>query len=153
MTKKNNFSGAYYMRVFETIEAWGHKNVIAENRTTFEITKNKNLSRRGDCIIAINASKGARDLNYEFKRLTKRKDAVITVIFEVGSYREKAIGKGDPGLTLSHTTDLVARKSEYICSRTLMLLSDKAAIDFSRVLIKKIKKPLQKIIITLIVEV
>jgi hypothetical protein len=43
------------MRIFEKIEAWGHPNVSANNRTTFEVTKEDHLTRRGDCIIAINA--------------------------------------------------------------------------------------------------
>ncbi|MFH0897695.1 MAG: DUF371 domain-containing protein [Candidatus Bathyarchaeota archaeon] len=141
------------MRVFEEIEAWGHPNVTARNRTTFEVTKEDQLTRRGDCIIAINASKGARDLNEELKKLVKREDAEITVIIEVGPYREMVKGKGNTGLTLNHATDLVIRKSNYICDRTLMVGADNVAIDFSRDMVKKLQKQSQKVIASLIVEV
>jgi hypothetical protein len=141
------------MRIFEKIEAWGHPNVSANNRTTFEVTKEDRLTRRGDCIIAINASKGARDLNDEFKQFARQGNAKITLIIEAGQYREMANGRGDLRLTLSHPTDLVVRKSSYICDRTLMIEADKAAIDFSRDLVKKFQEPSQKVIITLIVEV
>ena len=141
------------MRVFEKIEAWGHPNVTAKNMTTFELTKENYLTRRGDCIIAINASKGARDLNDEFKKLARREDAEITVIIEAGSCRETAKGRGDPRLTLTHATDLVVRKSNYICDRTLMIRSDKVARDFSRDMVEVLKSPSQKVVATLIVEV
>lgn len=141
------------MRVTEKIVAWGHPNVTAKNRTTFEVTKENYLTRRGDCIIAINASKGARDLNGAFKHLARSKDAEITVIIDAGSYREIAKGRGDPRLTLSHATDLVARKSNYICDRTLMIETDKVAINFSRDLLKALQDPSQQVITTLIVEV
>lgn len=140
------------MRIFEKIEAWSHPNVTARNRMTFEVTKEDHLTRRGDCIIAIKASKGARDLSDEFKQLARRGDAEITVIIEVGSCREVAKGRGDPRLTLSHTTDLVARKSSYTCDRTLMVGADKAAINLSRDMVKELQKPSQKVLVTLIVE-
>ena len=141
------------MRLFEKIEAWGHQNITAKNRTTFEVTKDDYLTKRGDCIIAIKASKGSRDLDDKFKQFARREDAKITVIIEAGSSREVATGIGNPGITLDHATDLVARKSNYTCNRTMMIFSDKAAIDLSRELIKKVQSPLQKVMITLIIEI
>ncbi|HIP58595.1 MAG TPA: DUF371 domain-containing protein, partial [Archaeoglobus profundus] len=35
----------------EVITAWGHPNITAKHRTTLEITKDEELSIRGDCII------------------------------------------------------------------------------------------------------
>ena len=141
------------MRVVEKIRAWSHLNVTANNRMTFEVTKERHLTRKGNCIMAVNASKGARDLNDEFRQLVRRNDAEITVIIEAGSYREIVKGRGDTRLTLSHATDLVGRKSSYVCSRTLMVHSDKVAIDFSRNLVRMLQRPSQKVIVTCIVEV
>lgn len=141
------------MRVVETIEAWGHPNVTGRNRTTFEVTREDYLTRRGDCIVAVNASKGAKDLSEEFRKAARREDAKITVIIQAGGYREVAVGRGDPGLTFSHPTDLVARKSCFISDRTLMVGADKAAKDFSRELIREAQNPSQKVVTTLIVEV
>ena len=128
-------------------------NVTANNRTTFEVTKEKNLTRRGDCIVAVNASKGMRDLKEEFKKLVRKEKSKITVIIEVGAYREVVVGIGDTQLTLNHPTDLVVRKSSYVCDRTLMLRANKAARDFSRDLVRETQNPLQKVMFTLVVEV
>ena len=57
---------------------------------------------------------------------------------------------GSPDLQFTHMTDMVIRKSAYICDRTLALGSDKAAIDFSRKLVERIKDSTQLIKITLI---
>lgn len=141
------------MRFFEKIEALGHENITARNKTTFEITKENHLTSRGDCIIAVNASKGAQDLSFKFKRLARRKDARITTIIEVGIYREISVGRGDSQLTLNHKTDLVARKSDYKCDRTFMICADTAAADFSRELVKELQKSKHRIVITLVVDI
>ena len=49
-------------------------------------------------------------------------------------------GYGHPELTLDHPTDIVCRKSEFKCSRTLMIKADKAAIDLKKELIEDLKK-------------
>jgi len=140
------------MRATETIEASGNPNITAKNKTTFEITKETHLTKRGDCIIAVNATKGAQDLSDAFKQTATREDAKITLTIETSNHRETATGRGNPQLTLSHPTDLVARKSDHISDRTLMIKADKAAADFPRGLIKELQNPSQKITITLIVE-
>ncbi len=140
------------MKVVEVIDAWGHRNITARNRSTFEITKERWLTRKGDCIIAVGASKGAADLGEDFKRAARREGAKISVIIEVDSFRESAMGYGDPDLSFKHPTDLVARKSRYVCGRTLMVKSDKAACDFSRDIIRAVQDPTKRIKITLIAE-
>lgn len=134
------------------IEAWGHPNVTAKNSATFEVTKEEYLTRRGDCIVAINATKGAADLSEEFRRIAAGEYSKIMVILEVGAWREVISGWGNPLLTFTHPTDLVARKSNFICNRTLMIKSDKAAKDFRRELVKLLRNPKQKAEITLIAE-
>ena len=141
-----------YMRVVETLEAWGHPNVIGENRKTFEVTTEKTLTRRGDCIIAVNASKGAADLSEDFKKLARRDDAKITVIVRAGDVEETAVGWGSPKLTYAHKEAFVARKSRFTCSRTLMIRSDKASTDFSRCLIRRLQDTRLKVTITIIAE-
>ncbi len=141
------------MRISETIQAWGHSNVTARNKTTFEVTKEAELTPRGDCILAVRADKGAQDLSDAFKQAAAREDAKITVIIEAGNQTETITGRGSPQLTLSHPTDLVARKSEYVSDRTFMLGSDKAAKDLQRSLVKLLQSPTQKVNVTLIVEI
>jgi hypothetical protein len=52
---------------------------------------------------------------------------------------------------LTHPTDVVVRKSDYFCSRTLAVRADKAASDLSRELVEKLKNPKQETKITLTV--
>jgi len=140
------------MRVTEEIRAYGHENVRSTHETTFEITKEKSLSERGECIIAIGATKGARELSLEFREAAKRKAAQITITVEAGGVKEAIKARGTPRLLLTHPTDLVVRKSDYVCGRTIAIGADKAASDFSRELVKKLKNPLQKVTITLVAE-
>jgi len=62
-------------------------------------------------------------------------------------------GKGNENLSFLSQKDLVVRKSNYVCDRTLMIFSNKAAADLSRELIKRLKNPNQKLEVTLSVEV
>ena len=141
------------MRVVEEIKAWGHDNITAENKATFEITKEDHLTRRGDCIVSIRASKGAYELSERFKMLARKVYARITVILSTDDLREVVKGWGSPQLTFKLPTDLVARKSSYACERTFMIKADKAAANFSKVFIQCLKNPLQKIDIVLFVEI
>jgi len=140
------------MKITEKIRAYGHENVRSTHETTFEITKEESLTERGDCIIAIGATKGARELSLEFKEAAKRKAAKITITVEAGEVKEAIKARGTPRLLLTHPTDLVVRKSDHVCGRTVAVGANKAASDFSRELVEKLKNPLQKVTITLVAE-
>jgi hypothetical protein len=133
--------------------AQGHGNVLATHKTTLEVTKEEALSKRGDCIIAVNATKAASDLPEEFKEAAKKEGAQITVTVEADGLKDTVKAKGSPSLTFTHPTDLVVRKSDYVCGRTLAIGADKASIDLSRELVKKLKNPNQKVKVTLTVNV
>ena len=133
----------------ETIFARGHENVQATHATTFEITKEPRMSKKGDCIIAVLADKGIPDLSSEFKKTLRRNGAKLTITIETGDETETINALGDSELILNHPTDMVVRKSDYMCSRTLAIRADKAACDFSRRLVEKLKNPHQKVKISL----
>jgi hypothetical protein len=132
--------------------ARGHENVQSTHKTAFEVTMETTLTKRGDCIIAVEASKAAADLPFEFKEAARKEGARITVTIEAGELREIVKAKGSPQLQFTHPTDLVVRKSGYVCGRTLAIRADKAAIDFSRKLVEKLKDPNQEVKVTLAVE-
>lgn len=140
------------METAEIIHARGHPNVTSLNRTTFEITKETHLTRQGDCIVAVNSDKGASDLSPMFKKAMQSKEAKIRIQIEADSEAEVVNAWGNPLLSFTHATDLVVRKSDYICSRTLAIRADKAAKDFPRSLIEKLQNPHQKVKITLTVK-
>lgn len=141
------------MKITETISAFGHENIWAIHRSTLEITRKKDVSKRGDCIIAASADKGFVDLSLEFKRALTQESAKLAVWIAAGGIVEIVKAFGSSRLILSHPTDIVVRKSSYVCERTLAINADKAAIDLARRLVKKLKNPTQNLKITLVVEV
>jgi hypothetical protein len=132
--------------------ARGHENIQATHKTTFEITKESTITTRGNCIMALEATKSASELSREFKEAARKRGAEITITIEAGKLRETVEAKGSPMLLFTHPTDLVIRKSEYVCDRTVAIRADKAANDFSRAIVEKIRHSTQVIRITLAVK-
>ena len=118
------------------IRAKGHENVLSLHKSTFEITKDKDLSLSGDCIIGLDIDKSMEDFPKEFKEKLANDDTKVTVELKTPNASDEIEGYGHHDLTLSHPTDIVCRKSTFVCSRTLMIKSNKAAIDLNRDLIK-----------------
>ena len=141
------------METKEVILAYGHKNIQATHQSTLEITKEPQLSKRGNCIVAVSADKALADLTAEFKECLRRRNSKITMLIEVGEIADVVNAIGSPKLPLTHSTDMVIRKSNYICNRTLAINADKAACDLPRELVEKLKNPTQKVRITLTVKV
>ena len=135
----------------EFIRARGHPNIRATHPTTLEITKEPFLTPRGDCIIAVGADKGARDLSEIFKSAARDPASVIIMTIEVPSagLSEVVRARGHPALTFEHPTDMVVRKSAYTCGRTIAVMADKAARDLSRELVNALKDPRALVIIKL----
>ena len=139
-------------KVIEVIYARGHANVQSTHKTTFQITKETFLSKRGDCVIAVAATKGAIDLSSKFKEKARSENARITIIIEVDNAMEVVKAQGSKRLTFTHPNDLIVRKSSCVCDRTLAVRADKAACDLSRKLVEKLQNPEQRVKVTLIAE-
>ena len=142
-----------HTEIRETILAHGHEKIQATHKTTFEITKETRLSEKGDCIIAVASNKALKDLSPEFKENLRKENAKLAILFEAGEISEVANAFGTLHLILAHSTDMIVRKSNYICSRTLAIHADKAACDLSRKLVEKLRSPEQKVKITLTLQV
>lgn len=128
------------MFIIEKLTAKGHKNISAKHPTTFEITKDSYLTKRGDCIIGIKADKCFSDFSEDFKKKLRRKDTKLVITLRCGEVEDKVTAYGDPQLTFTHLYDMVIRKSNFICDRTLAIRSDKSANELKRELIKKLKQ-------------
>ena len=48
--------------------AYGHKNVTSLHKSTFEITTDKDLTLKGDCIIGLNSDVTLNDFPAELKK-------------------------------------------------------------------------------------
>jgi hypothetical protein len=132
--------------------ARGHENISASHKTTFEITKESELSRRGDCIIAVAADKATNDLCSAVKERLRRNDAKVTILVEAGGIAETVNARGDSGLILDHPTEIVVRRSGHTSDRTLAIRADKAAYDLSRRLVQKLRSPNERVKITITVK-
>ncbi len=130
-----------------TIICKGHPLVTATHKTTFELTCAPYLTEKGNCIIAVNCNKALKHFNEKVKDLIRKENALIEIKVKAGNKTEIIKAHGHPDLPLNHHEDMVVRKSKFICSRTLAILADKAAIDFNRALINEIKKG-GKVIVT-----
>ncbi len=136
----------------EKITAFGHKNIRSTHKTTFEFTKDTKLTPRGNCIIGVASNKGSADLSARFKKEAQMPGAEIKVTITADEITEIIKGRGHPELTFAHPTDIVARTSDYICSRTLMIKADKSSKQLNKDLIEKVKNPNQKIEIQITVK-
>jgi hypothetical protein len=135
----------------ESVLAYGHENIQATHPSTLMFTKEKHVSKTGDCVIAVAADKAVADLSRELKEKLKKPNAKLTIKIEVDGLTQQINASGSQKLVLTNQTDMVIRKGDYISDRTLAIHSDKSSSDLPREFVKKLKNPEQKIKITLIV--
>ena len=136
----------------EAFWAIGHANIQAIHPTTLMFTKDIHVSKNGDCIVAMASDKSVADLSAQFKEELRKPNAKVTVTIEAGNFKEEIRALGSIKLCLCHPTDIVIRKSDYICHRTLAICADKSSNDLSRALVEKLQDPKQKVKVTLTVE-
>ncbi|HDI72798.1 MAG: DUF371 domain-containing protein [Candidatus Altiarchaeales archaeon] len=126
--------------LIEKIKAKGHENITARHRTTIEITREKHLTQRGDCIIAVSADRGMPDLSNEFKERLRNENTKLKIKLTCSDSEEILIAYGHPNLTFKNPDEMVIRKSNFICDRTLAIKADKASYDLNRKFVEKLKK-------------
>ena len=117
----------------------GHRNVTSHHKSTFEITKDAEIGPTADCIVGVDMDKTMLDFPQEFKDKIANPDTKIIVELKTENGYDEITGFGHEDLTLTHPTDIVIRKSDYVCSRTLMIGADKAAKDLDGDLIDDLK--------------
>lgn len=132
--------------------AQGHPSVLSTHRTTLELTREANLGKNGDCIVAVGSSAGLRDLPELMKNALSSETCRARLTLKLDPHRFIIEGRGAPGLTFSHPTDIVIRKSGFVSDRTLMVHSDRAAVDLPRSLVELLQDPGQKVLVELTIE-
>ncbi len=135
------------MTIIEKIYAWGHTNILCTHRTTIEIIKGKNLTKKGDCVLAVNASKACFDLTPDLKNQIKSGNR-FKIILKVDGEQDYFYGFGNKDLKLLDKNDMVFRKSFFICERTVLINCSKSSKELSRKLIDNLKHPEKKLTIT-----
>ena len=123
------------------IEFFGHKNIRSNHQNTIEITRESDLTPSGDCIVGVRASSACADLPDDMKKRLQNPDALVSFTFTVGQYAFVVHGTGHADLTLSHKEDIVLRKSNFTCPRTISVKCDKASNDMPREMIHLLQDP------------
>ncbi|ALI36487.1 hypothetical protein NMY3_02290 [Candidatus Nitrosocosmicus oleophilus] len=125
----------------EEIQFCGHKNIRSLHTRTIEITKDPNLTLNGDCIIGVSATKSCSDLTSAMKNKIRRNRSIVEIDLIVEPFSIKIHGIGNDNLLLTHLHDIVLRKSNFICDRTLCLSCNVSAIQIPRKMIDLLKDP------------
>lgn len=123
----------------------GHENILATHKTTFEFTKEDFLTKRGDCILGVNA-----DLDFEkdiskFRKAlnsTNKKIRKIKILLNHGPYSDMIVGFFNN--SFSHPENMVIRKSAFIDERTFAYKANKSANELNKDIFNELKKKRQK---------
>jgi len=139
------------MTILEKIFAYGHENILCTHSTTIELTKENCLTKRGNCILGINASKACNDLNDGLKKILK-KGRKLKITIKTNQFTDTFYGYGNKDLTLMNKSDIVFRKSEFICGRTLLINCTKSSHELNRELVQEISSFHNKFSLTFEIE-
>jgi hypothetical protein len=130
----------------------GHENIRSNHQMTLEITKESHLTPQGDCIVGVNATSGCADLPEDLKSKLKDPNTKVTFSISVGDHEFTIKGMGHPDLILTHSDDIVIRKSDFICPRTLAVKCDKASDLLPREMVSLLQNPKTIGTFTIIIE-
>ena len=136
----------------EEIQFCGHKNIRSLHTRTIEITKDPNLTLNGDCIIGVSATKSCSDLTSAMKNKIRRNRSIVEIDLIVEPFSIKIHGIGNDNLLLTHLHDIVLRKSNFICDRTLCLSCNVSAMHIPRKMIDLLKDPSKQGLLIISVE-
>jgi len=126
-----------------TFRCKGHENMLGTHANTLEFTKDKDLTRNGDCIIGMEADFNLKELK---GFIEKSKGKEITCIIEKDCVKDEFAFLLNPSFDDDH--EMVIRKTDFLSKRTLGIHASKAAIDLNRGLITKDKNSKIKITFT-----
>lgn len=117
-----------------TFSAKGHPNILATHKSTLEITKDADISEKGDCIIAV-----AADFSFdEIKEIINScKDGKIKLTITVAGITEAVVANANRDFCSNH--EIVFRTGSFLSERTLGTRADKAAAGLSRELAEKLR--------------
>lgn len=138
--------------VQDEVTFYGHPNVRSLHSKSIEITKDGYLTPKGDCIIGIKANKACTDLEESIRRGLKSSLAIVKIEVIVDDESFIIKGRGDERLTMLNPHDIVIRRTNFVCPRTMSVLCDKASSDMPRELVRLLQHQEQKGIFRITIE-
>ena len=133
---------------FDSVEGIGHPEVRATHRTTFEITREAKLTKRGTCILAVSANKAASDLDEKLKESLKA-GARLKITIRTGGLSDVIWGLGSADLKFGDLTSMVFRKSNFVDDRTVCIECNKSASEIDRRIISMLALPTTRMLMEL----
>ena len=128
--------------------AYGHPNILATHKTTFEFTKDDELSLNGDCIVGVNVDFDLKEIKKMINN-SKNKKIKITIKTISKSKKIQEIIFAEVNPNFNDDKELVIRKTDFVSERTFAIKTDKAAFDLNRDLIRFLKDKKNKITVIL----
>jgi uncharacterized protein len=138
--------------VQDDVTFYGHPNVRSLHAKTIEITKDEHLTPRGDCIIGVRANKACEDLDEALKHRLKSNSAVVKIEIMVGDESFIITGMGDHRLSMLNPHDIVIRRTNFACPRTMSVLCNKASSEVPRKIVETLQDQNTKGIFRITVE-
>ena len=117
------------------VHATGHEHVAAAHASTWELTSDDWLKPAGDCILGVEAEPVPAEFDPEFVAACQDHGATIEATLEVDGHEQVVTGRGHPELTFENDRSMVARTSDYVDDRTVMVNADTAAEGIDRALV------------------
>ena len=110
------------------IKSTGHENILANHKTTWQLTNESHLTLKGDCIVGVNSTHSAYDLPDTMKIWLKNGNWVSIKII-IGDHEFQGKGQGHTNLTFEDKIDMVFRKSQFTCPRTITINTSFSAFE------------------------
>lgn len=133
----------------EKLEARGHKSIKALHPTTFELTKDLDISERGDCIIGVKLDKSLKEFDDRVKEVLKKNSSLVIILLQVEDLKDIVLARGSSRLILEDDRRIVVRKSRFVGPETLAIESNKASRDLDRSIIKRLQDPTTTLYVTI----
>lgn len=123
-------------------QCWGHPHIRATHPTTFEFTKDAEVTLQGTCIIGVRAN---FLLPIPLPLVSFQK---IKLMLSLEEIEEEICAEYHASFV--SPTEMVIRKSAFISERTFAIHATKAAVDLNRALVEKLHDATAKMIVRII---
>src|ERR687889_2521738 len=125
--------------VQDDVTFYGHPNIRSLHAKTIEITKDEHLTPRGDCIIGVKANKACVDLDEALKHRLKSNSAIVRIEVMVGNESVLISGMGDHRISMLNPHDIVIRRTNFACPRTMSVLCNTASSEVPRKMVERLQ--------------
>ena len=127
-----------------TFHAFGHENILGTHRNTLEFTKDKSLTKNGDCIIGIDSDFDTSEIR---KLISSSKNGKMKLTVKWKNEAEEVSFDANKDFSGNH--EIVIRKTGFLSGRTLGINADRSSFELNRDLMNFLKLKNSKITIIL----